>query len=296
MSVDPRDLYGFDDQEYTNWLNSHEMDPLLRPPRQYATTYVSPCALLRILKHGLSSTHEIMGYAYGRAFPTTFYVLDVLSLPIVGTETRVNVNDEAIETMYLYQEIMEKMGRHQRCVSWYHSHPGLHCFLSHIDVTNDRFAQSQYIAITALVVDPIQTAASGKIHLGSYCTFPRKRAADGSELPDEDRPIPPDIHAKYGSDANFYYELDLKYYVTPTDKKITTDIITKSYGAAIATSLLHVGADHIAKQVTQAVGQFERLNASDADPLPQLVRTINQVNEDRKTGIWLHRMKCRAFG
>jgi proteasome lid subunit RPN8/RPN11 len=296
MTVDPRELYGFDNDEYTVWLSSDEMHPLRRPPRQYTTTYVAPCALLRILKHGLSSNKEIMGFAYGRAFTTTFYILDVHSLAVEGTETRVGVTDESFEAMWAYQEAMISLSRHQRCVCWYHSHPGLHCYLSGIDVRNDRLAQSQYIAMTALVVDPIETAHSGKIHLGSYCTFPPKKAADGTELPDDDIPIPPDVHAKYGSAANSYYELDLKYYCTPTDKKVISDLVTRSYGVSIATSILHAGANYIGKQIQEAAVQFGRLNSDQPDPLPQLARTLNQVNQDRKTGIWLHRMKCKAFG
>lgn len=55
-------------------------------------------------------------------------VIDSYPLPIVGTETRVtDMNSDPLVGEYMYHflvEEAEKLGRKEKLVGWYHSHPG----------------------------------------------------------------------------------------------------------------------------------------------------------------------------
>jgi COP9 signalosome complex subunit 5 len=250
-----------------------------------------------MLKHSMTADNEIMGYCYGRAIGNSFYLLDVLSLSVVGTETRVKAGDDAMQDTYEYEENAPLVGRHQWNTAWYHSHPGLFPFLSNIDIMTERLCQSEigYRVYTALVIDPKNTASSGRLHLGSYCTYPPPKGPDGQDAPDPVVDLPQDLLLKYGAGANLYYELDLKYFTTPTDKKVLADIITRSYGAAIGCSPLRLNAEDIGTRVSEVAAGFSQLSERPGE-LGRLARTIGRVNEDRRTGIWLERMKKAAFG
>lgn len=57
-------------------------------------------------------------------------------------------------------------------VGWYHSHPGYGCWLSGIDVATQMTQQQYQDPFLAIVVDPHQTAAAGKVEIGAFRTYP----------------------------------------------------------------------------------------------------------------------------
>ena len=54
--------------------------------------------------------HEIMGLMQGKAIGSTIIIMDSFALPVQGTETRVNAQNEANEYMVEYIQESEKVG------------------------------------------------------------------------------------------------------------------------------------------------------------------------------------------
>lgn len=75
-----------------------------------------------------------MGLMLGYVRDKTFVVTDAVRLPVEGTETRVNAQDDANEYIVTYLERSRQAGQMENAVGWYHSHPGYGCWLSGIDV------------------------------------------------------------------------------------------------------------------------------------------------------------------
>jgi COP9 signalosome complex subunit 5 len=113
--------------------------------------------------------HEIMGLMQGKAIGSSIIIMDSFALPVQGTETRVNAQNEANEYMVEYIQESEKVGfdrlitfssdttydffqagRLENVIGWYHSHPGYGCWLSGIDVntqlTNQKY-QDPFVAV-----------------------------------------------------------------------------------------------------------------------------------------------------
>ena len=108
----------------------------------------------------------------GKAIGNTIIIMDSFALPVQGTETRVNAQNEANEYMVEYIQESEKVrfrcsyhvspqrynnvqissqaGRLENVIGWYHSHPGYGCWLSGIDVntqlTNQKY-QDPFVAV-----------------------------------------------------------------------------------------------------------------------------------------------------
>ena len=72
--------------------------------------------------------------------------------PLIGTETRVNAQAQAYEFMTTYTEMSEPVGRLEKVVGWYHSHPGYGCWLSGIDVATQMLNQQFQEPFLAIVV------------------------------------------------------------------------------------------------------------------------------------------------
>jgi hypothetical protein len=62
----------------------------------------------------------------------------------------------------LIAEKIERQGRGEYIVGWYHSHPGFGCFLSSIDVETQLGLQRMFPQCVALVVDPYDFIMSGR--------------------------------------------------------------------------------------------------------------------------------------
>lgn len=265
--------------------------------RHFQTTYVTPRALLCMMKHAIKGCdprpREILGFLSGRAVGKSFFITDAIPFAVEGTETRVGATDECMCELIEHNDCMKRVGRMEPNCGWYHSHPGLWCFFSEIDVRTHRQNQMGYGAFTGLVIDPINTISSGKINLGSYVTFPESPEIDSVEATES---IPPDVLMKYGIAANKYYELDLKYFKSEIDTKVLTDITTRSYGQAIACSPLQLNASYVASQVKAAADTMNRDDGTKKHVIDQALKTIKRVNEARKSGIWIEKMKRAAFG
>jgi 26S proteasome regulatory subunit N11 len=52
-------------------------------------------------------------------------------------------------------EMLERVGRKEQMVGWYHSHPGFGCWLSIVDITTQKSFERLNSRAVAVVIDPI---------------------------------------------------------------------------------------------------------------------------------------------
>lgn len=98
--------------------------------------------------------------------------MDAFALPVEATETRVNAGNEANQYMIDYSDYMDEVNRDIGVRGWYHSHPGYGCWLSGIDVDNQRMHQVRmFEPYLAIVVDPKRTMSAGKVEVGCFRTY-----------------------------------------------------------------------------------------------------------------------------
>jgi proteasome lid subunit RPN8/RPN11 len=95
---------------------------------------------------------EVMGLMQGKVQGDTMVVMDVFALPVEGTETRVNAQQQGYEYMVEYLRLIQKVGRLENAIGWYHSHPGYGCWLSGIDVGTQMLNQQFQEPFLAVVV------------------------------------------------------------------------------------------------------------------------------------------------
>ena len=90
----------------------NEARPWATDPYYFKHVRISATALLKMVMHARSGgSLEIMGLMQGYILPNTFVVTDAFRLPVEGTETRVNAQDEANEYMVSYLQSCRDSGR-----------------------------------------------------------------------------------------------------------------------------------------------------------------------------------------
>lgn len=87
-----------------------------------------------MLKHCQAGVpFEVMGLMIGEILDDyTIVCEDVFSMPQVATTISVETIDETYQIKF--KELLQMVGQEKNVVGWYHSHPGMHPFLSHTDV------------------------------------------------------------------------------------------------------------------------------------------------------------------
>uniref|UniRef100_A0A0R3RHL2 MPN domain-containing protein n=1 Tax=Elaeophora elaphi TaxID=1147741 RepID=A0A0R3RHL2_9BILA len=129
---------------------------VLKHPDTGETLYVSSLALLKMLRHSRSGVPmEVMGLMLGEFIDDfTINVVDVFAMPQTGTVYMLN-----------------RTGRAEMVVGWYHSHPGFGCWLSGVDIATQRSFEALSDRAVALVIDPIQSV-KGKVVIDAFRTIP----------------------------------------------------------------------------------------------------------------------------
>jgi len=148
------------------------------PMRDTAETiHVSSLALLKMLIHGRAGVPlEVMGLMIGEFVDDyTVRVADVFSMPQTATGQSV----EAVNPEYQAKMLdkLDLVGRPEKVVGWYHSHPGFGCWLSMEDVMTARSYEqltSNHRSVS-VVVDPIQSVR-GKVVIDAFRTIPQQMA------------------------------------------------------------------------------------------------------------------------
>uniref|UniRef100_A0A914LP92 MPN domain-containing protein n=1 Tax=Meloidogyne incognita TaxID=6306 RepID=A0A914LP92_MELIC len=210
-------IFKYDKEEQQMIRN---VKPWEKDPHYFKEVKVSSIALLKMVMHARSGGNiEVMGLMQGRVDANTLIVIDSFALPVEGTETRVNAQAQAYEFMTNYSEGCEAVGRLEKVVGWYHSHPGYGCWLSGIDVSTQALNQQFQEPFVAIVIDPIRTISAGKVDIGAFRTYPK-----GYKPPDEPQSeyqtIPLNKIEDFGVHCKQYYSLDITYFKSSLDTKI----------------------------------------------------------------------------
>merc|ERR1719238_889763 len=129
------------------------------------TIYISPIALVKMLKHGRAGIPlEVMGLMLGEFIDDyTIKVVDVFAMPQSGT----GVSVEAVDPVFQQDmvDMLGQTGRKETVVGWYHSHPGFGPWLSSVDVnTQQSFEQ---LNVRAVAVVPVQSVR-GKVVIDAF--------------------------------------------------------------------------------------------------------------------------------
>lgn len=106
---------------------------------------------------------------------------DAFPLPVEGTETRVNAQEQAYEYVGAYIDAQKAEKRPENIVGWYHSHPGYGCWLSGIDVDTQMNQQKFTDPFLAVVIDPDRTISAGKVDIGAFRTYPEGYKGKGED-------------------------------------------------------------------------------------------------------------------
>ncbi len=164
-------IFAYDTEAQRSILKAQ---PWKTDPHFFTTVRISAVALIKMVIHARSGgIYEIMGLMQGKidVVNRTLYVMDSFALPVEGTETRVNAQNEAYEYMVQYLDASKEVKRLENVVGWYHSHPGYGCWLSGIDVNTQRTNQQFQDPFVAIVIDPTAQSAPAKltlVHLGLF--------------------------------------------------------------------------------------------------------------------------------
>ncbi|KAF2748834.1 Mov34-domain-containing protein [Sporormia fimetaria CBS 119925] len=235
----------------------NEARPWRNEPHYFTSIRISAVALLKMVMHARSGgSLEVMGLMLGKISSNTFIVTDSLRLPVEGTETRVNAQDEANEYMVEFLQRSRESGQLENAVGWYHSHPGYGCWLSGIDVTTQKTQQAFQDPFVAVVIDPDRTVSAGKVEIGAFRTFTNEYVAqakkDGGDAKvgeDGFQTIPLGKIEDFGAHADHYYALDVSHYKSTLDTKILDELWNKYWVGTLSASPLFSNREYGTKQI-----------------------------------------------
>ncbi|KAF2122974.1 COP9 signalosome complex subunit 5 [Lophiotrema nucula] len=255
--VDPTKdaLYSYDAATQKSF---QEKRPWRTDPHYFTSIRISAIALLKMVMHARSGGHlEVMGLMLGKIEAHTFVVTDAFRLPVEGTETRVNAQDEANEYMVEFLQRARDSGQTENAVGWYHSHPGYGCWLSGIDVGTQKTQQMYQDPFVAVVIDPDRTVSAGKVEIGAFRTYPedyvkekeKSQKAGASTDADGFQTIPLGKIEDFGAHANHYYSLDVSHYKSSLDTKLLEALWNKYWVGTLSSSPLLSNRDYGTNQI-----------------------------------------------
>ncbi|KAL1980925.1 hypothetical protein VTN96DRAFT_3307 [Rasamsonia emersonii] len=256
--VDPqRDaLYRYDEEAHKALVAAR---PWAKDPHYFKSVRISAVALLKMVMHARSGgSIEVMGLMQGYIAPETFVVTDAFRLPVEGTETRVNAQDEANEYMVGYLQACREAGRMENAVGWYHSHPGYGCWLSGIDVSTQDMQQMSD-PFVAVVIDPERTISAGKVEIGAFRTFPKDYTPPKEDHEDDEyQSIPLNKVEDFGAHASQYYALEVSHFKSTLDSQLLNLLWNKYWVVTLSQSPLFTTRDYGSKQMMDLSQKVKR--------------------------------------
>ncbi|KAJ4376305.1 COP9 signalosome catalytic subunit rri1 [Neocucurbitaria cava] len=257
----------------------NEAHPWRTDAHYFTSVRISAVALLKMVMHARSGgSLEVMGLMLGKIEAHTFVVTDAFRLPVEGTETRVNAQDEANEYMVEFLARAREQGQCDNAVGWYHSHPGYGCWLSGIDVNTQKTQQQFQDPFCAIVIDPDRTVSAGKVEIGAFRTYSteyvesKEKAGGGSKASgggggggvDSDgfQTIPLGKIEDFGAHANHYYSLEVSHYKSSLDAKLLEALWNKYWVQTLSSSPLISNRDYGTKQISDLASKIQQESAS----------------------------------
>ncbi|KAF2203249.1 Mov34-domain-containing protein [Delitschia confertaspora ATCC 74209] len=284
--------------------------PWAKDPHYFTSVRISSVALLKMVMHARSGgSLEVMGLMLGKIVANTFIVTDSLRLPVEGTETRVNAQDEANEYMITFLERSRESGQCENAVGWYHSHPGYGCWLSGIDVGTQKTQQLYQDPFVAVVIDPDRTVSAGKVEIGAFRTYPeayvKEKEAGGSKGRDGDgfQSIPLGKIEDFGAHANHYYSLDVSHFKSSLDSKLLEALWNKYWVGTLSASPLFSNREYgtkqigdLARKVKQEDVQLKNLRYSEREgQLEKLAGQALKIQREEEMGLLAASVKEKVF-
>lgn len=247
-------------------------------PNHFQHIRISAVALIKMTMHARSGGElEVMGLMQGYVDSDTFIVTDAFGLPVEGTETRVNAQDDANEYMIEYLRLSrEAGGRQENVVGWYHSHPGYGCWLSGIDVTTQSLQQSFNEPFVAVVIDPDRTISAGRVDIGAFRTYPENYNKPSTSSSSGDKKdgsggssVPLAKMDDFGKHASRYYSLEVSHFKSTLDTSLLELLWNKYWVQTLSQSPLLTNRDYGNKQmldlgskIREATSSVQRSNRS----------------------------------
>lgn len=204
---------------------------------------------------------EVMGLMQGKISGNTFVVTDAFRLPVEGTETRVNAQDEANEYMVGYLEACRQQGKLENAVGWYHSHPGYGCWLSGIDVSTQHTQQMFSDPFCAVVIDPDRTISAGKVEIGAFRTFPEDYKNEAVDT-DGYQSIPLNKAEDFGAHSSRYYSLEVSHFKSTLDSHLLELLWNKYWAQTLSQNPLTSNHDFTTKQIADLAEKIRRAEAA----------------------------------
>ncbi|CEG78022.1 Putative COP9 signalosome complex subunit 5a [Rhizopus microsporus] len=231
-------------------------------PHYFKHVKISAVALIKMVMHARSGGNiEVMGLMQGKIQDDTMYVMDSFALPVEGTETRVNAQNEAYEYMVSYIEKSKEVGRLENVLGWYHSHPGYGCWLSGIDVSTQMLNQQYQEPFVAVVIDPNRTMSAGKVEIGAFRTYPQ-----GYKPPDEGpsqyQSIPLNKIEDFGVHVKSYYSLEVSHFKSTLDEQLLEVLWSKYWINTLSQSSLLINREYATKQMSDLAQKLSQTNES----------------------------------
>lgn len=257
-------IFAYDNEAQRAILHAQ---PWKTDPHFFQKVRISAVALIKMVMHARSGgIYEIMGLMQGKidVENRTLYVMDSFALPVEGTETRVNAQNEAYEYMVQYLDHSKEVGRLENVVGWYHSHPGYGCWLSGIDVNTQRTNQQFQDPFVAIVIDPNRTISSGKVEIGAFRTFPEGYTSSSSigGGDSEYQSIPLSKIEDFGVHANEYYPLEVEHFKSSLDGKLLDLLWNKYWQNTLSQSPLVSNRAYTTSQIRDLADKLAQTNAA----------------------------------
>ncbi|KAI0382666.1 COP9 signalosome complex subunit 5 [Hypomontagnella monticulosa] len=311
--VDPtRDaLYNYS-SDRQNEVNA--LKPWRDNPHHFQHVRISAVALIKMVMHARSGgSIEVMGLMQGYTDGDTIVVTDAFGLPVEGTETRVNAQDDANEYMIEYLSLSRDQGaRQENAVGWYHSHPGYGCWLSGIDVGTESMQQKFNDPFVAVVIDPDRTISAGRVEIGAFRTYPDDYKPPSSANASS-QAVPLAKAEDFGAHASKYYSLDVSIFKSTLDSNLLELLWSKYWVQTLSQNPLLTNRDFGDKQMldlgskiresTQTLQRSGRTGGLslhggrgnvDAE-MDKLARTSHSVAMNEKQGLMAVEVKAKIF-
>ena len=305
-------LYKYNEAEHNR---SIEAKPWKKDPHYFKDVRISAVALLKMVMHARSGgSLEVMGLMQGWIAGHTFIVTDAFRLPVEGTETRVNAQEEANEYMPAYLQSSRDVGQMENAVGWYHSHPGYGCWLSGIDVSTQATYQVFEDPFLAVVIDPDRTISAGKVEIGAFRTFPENYKPSGAQTSDGYQSIPLAKVEDFGAHSSRYYSLEVSHFKSTLDTHLLELLWNKYWVSTLSQSPLFTSRDYTTTQMKdlgQKIRKAEQSITQNSRPvqstsaraqsgkdgsLEKVVRDGDKIAGEEVAGLLAGVVRDRLFG
>lgn len=298
-------LYTYDTAEQKQ---IQDAKPWRTNPNHFKNVRISAVALLKMVMHARSGGDiEVMGLMQGKIAGDTFIVTDAFRLPVEGTETRVNAQDEANEYMVGYLEACRTQGKLENAVGWYHSHPGYGCWLSGIDVSTQATQQTFSDPFLAVVIDPDRTISAGKVEIGAFRTYPNDYKPPVGSVDDGYQSIPLAKIEDFGAHSSRYYSLEVSHFKSSLDTQLLELLWNKYWVQTLSQSPLFTNRDYSSKQMLDLSNKIQQASTSISKTraggmnkaldiqLEKVVKDGNKIAGEETTGLMAGDVKAKLF-